>query len=109
MKSDRIKANQRRGLPTLCFVAVALLALVGLLQPRAAHAATITVANGEVAINDNGLCSLREAIDNANFDFALYDDCAAGSGADIISCQPTAASPSPIVIPTSSATRVCRW
>jgi hypothetical protein len=85
MKSDRIKANQRRGLPTLCFVAVALLALVGLLQPRAAHAATITVANGEVAINDNGLCSLREAIDNANFDFALYDDCAAGSGADIIS------------------------
>ena len=85
MKSDRIKANQRRGLPTLCLVAVVLLALAGLLQPRAAHAATITVANGEVAINDNGLCSLREAIDNANFDFALYDDCAAGSGADIVS------------------------
>ena len=85
MKSDRIKANQRRGLPTLCFVAVALLALAGLLRPPAAHAATITVADGEVAINNNDLCSLREAIDNANFDFALYDDCAAGSGADIIS------------------------
>ena len=48
----------------------------------------IVVVDGEVAVNDNGLCSLIEAIHNAN-DTAtglVYADCAAGSpdGADMI-------------------------
>lgn len=36
------------------------------------------------ALNGNGTCSLREAIQNANDDAATYPDCSAGSGADTI-------------------------
>jgi hypothetical protein len=64
------------------------LLLIGLLAvflaPRVARAASINVAAGEVAINANGACSLREAIINANNDAATHADCAAGSGADTI-------------------------
>jgi hypothetical protein len=54
-----------------------------------AYANTITVADGEVVIADNGICSLREAIVNANLNTNApgsggHDDCAAGSGADTI-------------------------
>jgi hypothetical protein len=53
-----------------------------------ARAATIVVVNGEVAILDNGSCSLAEAIANANDSTTgrPYDDCAAGdpSGPDTI-------------------------
>ena len=51
--------------------------------------ATIAVVNGEVGINDNGQCSLVEALINANATTAgqLNDDCPAGnlSGADTVS------------------------
>ena len=67
--------------------AALLLALAGspLLVPPA-HAATLNVANGEIAVNDNGVCSLIEAIINAEDGGQTHDDCAAGdAGADTIS------------------------
>jgi hypothetical protein len=44
------------------------------------RAANISVVNGEVAVYDNGICSLIEAIRNANngVDGIAHDDCAAG-------------------------------
>jgi hypothetical protein len=49
------------------------------------HAATITVNSTIPKINSSdGLCSLIEAIINANDDAATHSDCAAGSGADVI-------------------------
>jgi len=54
-----------------------------LLVPRA-HAASINVADGEITVNDNGVCSIIEAIINANDDAATHDDCTAGSGADAV-------------------------
>ncbi len=74
----------RRAAGTLAGAAL-LLALSG----APLHAATITVASGEVNIADNGKCSLIEAIANANdtTNGRPYDDCAAGApaGADLIS------------------------
>lgn len=72
---------------TLAAVALAIAALFALGRP--AHAATITVAAGTVAINNaDGKCSLIEAISNANDKTTgqPYTNCAAGnpSGADII-------------------------
>jgi hypothetical protein len=51
-----------------------------------AQAAVITVAAGEVAVNaGNGICSLREAMRNAEADSdSSSGDCSAGSGADTI-------------------------
>ena len=67
--------------------AALLLALSGspLLIPTA-QAATITVANGEIAVNaGNGQCSLIEAINNANTDSDTSGgDCTTGAGADVI-------------------------
>ena len=52
---------------------------------QGAQAATITVNTTIPKINSaDGLCSLIEAIVNANDDAATHPDCAAGSGADII-------------------------
>lgn len=59
---------------------------------HAGAAATIVVANGEIAVADNGLCSFAEAIQNANDtndgvgNPPGHDDCAAGNpaGADTI-------------------------
>lgn len=49
------------------------------------NAATITVAAGEVAVSNNGTCSLREAIINANNGAQTHADCDSGSaGADTI-------------------------
>ncbi len=62
----------RRGAITLAGVALAL-ALVR----SPAHAATITVDNGEVGIADNDVCSLIEAINNANYG-AQHNDCEYG-------------------------------
>ena len=67
--------------------AAALLLALSSIQAPLAFADTITVAAGEVAINDNGVCSLIEAIENANdTDTTQHDDCAAGdhTGADTI-------------------------
>ncbi|MBK8434255.1 MAG: hypothetical protein IPL28_24525 [Chloroflexi bacterium] len=53
-------------------------------SPTAVHAATLTVSSNEVAIANNGLCSLREAIINANDNAATHADCLAGVGDDTI-------------------------
>ena len=84
MKTKPSPLNRKRVLPSLWLALVALLALAGALRPSPAHAANITVAAGEVAVNSNGLCSLREAIINANADAATHADCTAGSAADVI-------------------------
>lgn len=60
--------------------AALLLALSG----APAHAAVINVANGQVVVNDNNMCSLREAIINANANAQVHDDCAGGAGVDLI-------------------------
>ena len=77
----------RRAAVTLAGAAL-LLALAGspLLVPQA-HAATINVDNGEIDLDPgNGLCSLVEAISNANGDTDVSsNDCETGSGPDTIS------------------------
>jgi uncharacterized repeat protein (TIGR01451 family) len=66
--------------------ALALLAAIAIAAAPASRAATITVHThpvsgaGMVLIADDGLCSLREAIINANNNAATHPDCAAGSG-----------------------------
>ena len=69
-----------RALPTILL----MLLIFNLIPARTVHAATITVAPGEISITANGLCSLREAIINANNDTATHTDCVSGSGADTI-------------------------
>jgi hypothetical protein len=60
-------------------------ALLLALAQGASEAATITVNTLVPKIKDgDGLCSLIEAIINANNDAATHADCAAGAGADII-------------------------
>jgi hypothetical protein len=52
---------------------------------QGAQAATITVNTTIPKINSSdGICSLIEAIINANDDAATHSDCVAGSGADVI-------------------------
>lgn len=63
--------------------------LIGFPRPvRSYTVADIAVVNGEVDADDNDLCSLVEAIDNANDTTTglVHDDCAAGDplGADTI-------------------------
>lgn len=63
-----------------------------------AQAAIIDVTTTQAGVNADGLCSLSEAIDNANADdnlspiagvvFPTHSDCAMGSGADTISLMP---------------------
>ncbi len=48
------------------------------------YAADITVTTNVPAINEDGQCSLIEAMINANQDDAIYANCAAGAGADTI-------------------------
>jgi hypothetical protein len=47
--------------------------------------AGIVVNTTNPAVNSDGLCSIIEAIENANADAQTYTDCAAGSGSDTIS------------------------
>src|SRR5687767_6642577 len=69
----------------LAGVAALVLAL-GLGPVATARAATITVADGVVAVDGtDGACSLIEAIENANNGAATHADCTAGvAGADMI-------------------------
>lgn len=75
----------RRAAPAA--VGAALLAAM-MMNSLPAMTDTINVVNGQVVVNDNGLCSLREAIYNANSTApqAVFDDCAPGapSAADTI-------------------------
>lgn len=76
----------RRGVGT----AVLLLAALHLFFPSTAHAITITINTlSDKPLNDptsdDGLCSLREAIEAANNDASVNtNDCPGGSGADNI-------------------------
>lgn len=68
---------------------IAWLALAAMAITAApAGAATIEVdadaGAGVVEVADDGLCSIREAIDNANADSATHEDCQAGPGPDTI-------------------------
>ena len=56
-------------------------------ETRLAYAATITVTTTADELNDDGDCSLREAVQAANTDAAV-DACSAGSGADTIVVPP---------------------
>ncbi len=83
-----LSAQKRRWIMRRAAVTVAGAALLLALSTAPAMPDVITVANGEVAIADNGKCSLIEAIRNANNDVSgqPHDDCAPGnpSGADTI-------------------------
>lgn len=85
----QLARSQRRWLLRRAAVSLggaALLLALG--SALASPTATISVAAGEVEINDNDKCSLIEAIHNANdtVDGRPYDDCKAGDpdGADTI-------------------------
>ncbi|MEM7347877.1 MAG: hypothetical protein AAF485_26900, partial [Chloroflexota bacterium] len=52
-----------------------------------AQAANITVNTANPNINADGLCSLIEAIDNANNDAQIHADCPTGNGADVVILQ----------------------
>jgi hypothetical protein len=57
---------------------------LGLLAVTAVQANTITVnGSGDTRAND-GVCTIREAVINANNNAATWVDCAAGFGADVI-------------------------
>ena len=75
-----------RKLPFLFNVVIALALLMGsaLVATPARAAGTITVATSADELNSNGLCSLREAIINANDDAQTQLDCASGAGEDTI-------------------------
>ncbi|MBP8242724.1 MAG: right-handed parallel beta-helix repeat-containing protein, partial [Thermoflexales bacterium] len=75
------------GLRRALWLALALICLPILATPDVALAAGITVTTLEDVVADDGLCSLREAVENANTDgqqFASPGECAAGSGADTV-------------------------
>jgi hypothetical protein len=61
--------------------------LLALGRGPAIHAAAINVDDGQVAVADDGFCSLPEAIVSANDDDAPFDsagECEDGSGDDLI-------------------------
>lgn len=62
------------------------MAVAAAVAPQAANAATITVNSLSDAVVpvDDGLCTLREAIINANDNAATHDDCAGGLNPDTI-------------------------
>ncbi len=67
------------------YVAFLMLLIAGVGFAHSVQAATITVNSlGDTLNNADGVCSIREAIINANNDAATWSNCAAGSGADTI-------------------------
>ncbi len=65
-------------------LSLSLLVLASLLS-FSAYSATITVTGlTDVLNNADGVCTIREAVLNANFNNGAWTDCAAGSGADTI-------------------------
>ncbi|MEZ4519281.1 MAG: hypothetical protein R3C44_21475, partial [Chloroflexota bacterium] len=87
-RARRWSAARRKRLTHGAAVTLAGAALLLALGSAPAKEEAIMVVDGEVAIVENGKCSLIEAILNANdtTNGALYEDCAAGnpSGADTI-------------------------
>lgn len=75
--------NRAFSLMSLLFAATFLLALAGITQP--AYAAGIVVDSLADTVTDDGFCTLREAMLNANNDDQSGSiDCVAGTGADTI-------------------------
>lgn len=70
-------------MPTRSHLSLALLGAFGSLA-LPATAAVLTVTTDTTLIAEDGLCSLPEALYNANHDAADHPDCAAGAGADTI-------------------------
>jgi CSLREA domain-containing protein len=71
--------------PTLNTMMLLFLLLGSLSVPTTVYAdSTITVATNGDNLTDDGLCSLREAIFNANSNSQPYDDCVGGSADDAI-------------------------
>jgi CSLREA domain-containing protein len=70
------------------FVAVCAFAACALAFAAPARANNISVNGLGDALSNNGVCTLREAVINANNDAATWPDCAAGSGADVININP---------------------
>lgn len=73
---------RRRAAVSAAGAALILALAGGQLRVPVVHAATISVADGEVVVLDNGICSLREAIINANDGAQTHDDCATGSAGE---------------------------
>jgi CSLREA domain-containing protein len=70
--------------------------------PRPAYAATITVTTDTDVVANNGQCSLREALINANNDNQSGStDCLAGTGADTIAFNIVGAGVRTINVPTA--------
>jgi hypothetical protein len=69
-------------------VAVCAFAACALAFAAPARANNISVNGLGDALTNNGVCTLREAVINANNDAATWPDCAAGSGADVINITP---------------------
>ncbi|MEE8525997.1 MAG: right-handed parallel beta-helix repeat-containing protein [Thermoanaerobaculia bacterium] len=65
--------------------ALRLMLVALLVLPQAVAPATITVVGTDSTVAMDSVCSLREAIDNANDDAPTHVDCVAGSGADTVS------------------------
>ena len=68
----------------LCALGARALALAPLPAPPTAYAAQMLVTTTADELAQNGRCSLREAIRNANANARPHPDCPAGSGADAI-------------------------
>ena len=65
--------------------ALRLMLVALLVLPQAVAPAMITVVGTDSTVAVDTVCSLREAIDNANDDAQTHVDCVAGSGADTVS------------------------
>ncbi|HAV76699.1 MAG TPA: hypothetical protein DCX53_05015, partial [Anaerolineae bacterium] len=78
---------KHRSLHPIILTALLLSLFGGSLIFTPAHAASIVVNTNADTVADDGFCSLREAIANANNDSTLYataGECNSGSGADVI-------------------------
>lgn len=74
----------RLSLPLRRLAPLLFAACAAALAPAAARAAAINVDGFDDTLNTDGVCSIREAVVNANSDAATWPDCAAGSGPDTI-------------------------
>lgn len=83
MNSARSDALRPSWLGTVGVLTRWAVLMVALGQPSTARV-LIPVAPGATDVVEDGVCSLPEAIDNANADALIHDDCLAGSGPDRI-------------------------
>ncbi len=66
------------------YVFICLNFLLALTGTQPVYAAGIVVNTNADNLTDDGLCTLREAVINANNNLAIHDDCTAGAGDDVI-------------------------